>query len=67
MKLIGYRLLFPILVMTVLILVNGCREAEQNRVLLYQPGVYQGPSAAETDKRNEMILRQRIYQTQDYN
>lgn len=37
----------------------GCKEAEQNRVLFHQPGVYQGAEDAEIGDETYQELRQR--------
>ena len=37
----------------------GCKEAEQNRVLFHEPGVYQGAEDAEIGDDTYQELRQR--------
>jgi hypothetical protein len=37
----------------------GCKEAEQNRVLFHEPGVYQGAEDAEISDETYQELRQR--------
>jgi hypothetical protein len=37
----------------------GCKEAEQNRVLFHEPGVYQGQEDAEIGDETYQELRQR--------
>jgi hypothetical protein len=37
----------------------GCKEAEQNRVLFHEPGVYQGEEDAEIGDETYQQLRQR--------
>jgi hypothetical protein len=38
---------------------TGCKEAEQDRVLFHEPGVYQGQKDAEISDETYQELRQR--------
>ncbi len=42
-----------------LLVAAGCKEAEQNRVLFHEPGVYQGAEDAEISDETYQELRQR--------
>ena len=48
-----------VLVVAVLALI-GCRDEEQDRVVDYQPGVYQGGAMAALDDQTRDDLRQRL-------
>ncbi len=56
--LIEYRM-WLILVLAILV-IGGCREDEQGRVLGFQPGVYQGEAMPEIDGEIRAGLRERV-------
>ena len=41
--------------------VAGCREFEQDRILSYEPGVYQGPEDQSLDEDTLRALNQRAW------
>ncbi len=54
------RLAPPFVLVVAVLALIGCREEEQDRVVDYQPGVYQGGAMAVLDDQTRDELRQRL-------
>lgn len=54
------RLAPPIVLMVTVLALIGCRDEEQDRLVEYQPGVYQGGAMAALDDATRDDLRQRL-------
>lgn len=55
----AYRVIGLIGLMSYLLLVQGCREEEQDRVLFHEKGTYQGPDDEPLDEEQVGDLRER--------